>query len=135
MTASAIADVVVVAHLAFILFVGLGGLLAWRWPKVVWVHIPAAVYGIAIVAVGFDCPLTPLEKHFRRLAGERGYEGGFVDRYLEGVIYPGDATPVLQAVGAAAVIVGYAGLAVRRSRGREPVAPDPSEREPVSPQR
>ena len=123
MAASAIADVVVVAHLAFILFVGIGGLLAWRWPRVVWAHVPAAAYGIAIVAVGFDCPLTPLEKHFRRLAGERGYEGGFVDRYLEGVIYPGDATPVLQAVGVAAVIVGYAGLALRRGRRRATTEP------------
>lgn len=115
MVARLIADVVVVVHLAFILFVGLGGLLAWRWPRLVWVHVPAAIYGVAIVAIGFDCALTPLEKHFRRLAGEGGYEGGFVDRYLEGVVYPGRATPLLQAVGAVAVVVGYGGLLMKRS--------------------
>lgn len=121
MGASVAADVVVVVHLGFILFVGLGGLLAWRWPRVAWVHVPAALYGIAIVAVGFDCPLTPLEKHFRRLAGEDGYAGGFVDRYLEDVVYPGDATPLLQAVGALAVVVGYLGLAGRSRRDGERV--------------
>lgn len=121
MGASVAADVVVVVHLAFILFVGLGGLLAWRWPWLVWAHVPAGLYGLAIVTVGFDCPLTPLEKHFRRLAGEDGYAGGFVDRYLEGVVYPGDATPALQALGALAVVVGYVGLAARsRREGRRP---------------
>lgn len=126
MGASLAADAVVIVHLAFILFVGLGGLLAWRWPKVVWAHVPAAIYGIAIVAVGFDCPLTPLEKHFRRLAGEGGYAGGFVDRYLEGVIYPGDATPVLQAIGAVAVVLGYGGLALRRHRASTAPATAPN---------
>lgn len=111
-----LADLVVVVHLAFILFVGLGALLAWRWPRLVWLHVPAALYGLAIVAVGFDCPLTPLEKHLRRLAGEGGYPGGFVDHYLKDVVYPGDATGLLQGVGAGAVVVGYAGLAWRRRR-------------------
>jgi hypothetical protein len=124
--ARALADLVVVVHLAFILFVGLGALLAWRWPRLVWLHVPAALYGIAIIAVGFDCPLTPLEKHFRRLAGDAGYEGGFVDRYLEGVVYPGDATPVLQALGAVAVVVGYGGLAWRRRRASTPPATAPN---------
>lgn len=116
MAARTLADLVVVVHLAFILFVGLGALLAWRWPRLVWLHVPAAVYGLTIVTVGFDCPLTPLEKHLRRRAGDAGYEGGFVDHYLEGVVYPGDATPLLQAVGAAAVVAGYAGLEWRRRR-------------------
>ncbi len=125
MGARIVADAVVVLHLGFILFVGLGALLAWRWPRLIWLHVPAALYGLVIVTVGFDCPLTPLEKHFRRLAGEGGYEGGFVDRYLEGVVYPGDATPVLQLVGAVAVVVGYAGLALRRRRATElPVVTD-----------
>ena len=121
MPARVIADVVVVVHLAFILFVGLGALAAWRWPRVAWVHAPAALYGVAIVAVGFECPLTPLEQHFRRLAGEGGYRGGFVDHYLEGVVYPGGATPWLQAVGAAAVVAGYTGLLAKRSRSSRPL--------------
>lgn len=109
-----VADAVVVVHLAFIVFVGAGALLAWRWPRLVWLHVPAVVYAVAIVTVGFDCPLTPIEKHFRGLAGEGGYEGGFVDRYVEGVIYPESATTLLRAVAAVAVVAGYAGLVARR---------------------
>ncbi len=57
-----LADLVVVIHLAFIVFVAVGGLLAWRWPQLVWAHVPVVVWAVAIVAIGFTCPLTPLEK-------------------------------------------------------------------------
>lgn len=107
-----LADLVVVAHLAFIVFVAAGGLLVWRWPALVWWHLPALAWGVAIITVGFTCPLTPLERELRRMAGQEGYQGGFVDRYLEDVIYPGELTPLLRAVAAAAVVVGYAGALV-----------------------
>jgi hypothetical protein len=71
------------------------------------------------VALGFECPLTPLEKHFRRLGAEEGYEGGFVDRYVEDVIYPDRYTPLLRALAAVAIVAGWAGVvAHRRGRGR-----------------
>src|SRR3712207_9266426 len=75
------ADVVLVVHLAFVLFVVLGGLLALRWPRVAWVHVPVALYGATIEFVGFVCPLTPLEVWLRRRGGEAGYEGGFIGHY------------------------------------------------------
>jgi Protein of Unknown function (DUF2784) len=56
---------------------------------VLWLHLPAAAWALVIVAVGVECPLTPLKKHLRHLAGQRGYSGGFLDYYLTGVIYPG----------------------------------------------
>ena len=113
------ADLVVVAHLGFILFVALGALLAWRWPWLVLLHAPSLVWAVASVTIGVPCPLTPLEKSLRRLAGEEGYAGGFVDRYVEGVVYPESLTPVLRAMVAAAVVLGYAGLYRRRqSAGR-----------------
>ena len=113
------ADAVVVVHFGFILFGAVGGLLAWRWPRLVWLHVPVVAWGIGIVVVGFECPLTPLEKHFRRLGAEEGYEGGFVDRYVEDVIYPDTYTPLLRALAAVAIGVGWAGLlAHRRRRGR-----------------
>src|SRR6266540_3228451 len=96
-----LADFVVIVHLGFITFVAVGGLLAWRWPRLFGVHLPAVVYAAAIVTVGFDCPLTPLEKHFRRLAGQPAYAGGFVNHYLTNVVYPGGLTPLLRAVAAA----------------------------------
>ncbi|HEY2985757.1 MAG TPA: DUF2784 domain-containing protein, partial [Jatrophihabitantaceae bacterium] len=84
-----LADLVVVVHLGFIVFVAVGGFLAWRWPRVLWLHVPAIIYALVIVTLGFDCPLTPLEKHLRHLAGQRVYAEGFVDHYLTGVVYPG----------------------------------------------
>ncbi len=113
-----LADLVVVIHLGFIAFVAVGGLLAWRWPRLLWLHVPAIIYALVIVTVGFDCPLTPLEKHLRLAAGQRGYPGGFVNHYLTGVVYPDRQRAVAQAVVAAAVVAGYAGLLVRHRQSR-----------------
>ena len=43
-----LADVVLAAHFLFVLFVVLGGLLVLRWPRLAWVHLPAAAWGAAI---------------------------------------------------------------------------------------
>ncbi len=117
-----LADLVVIVHLGFIMFVATGGLLAWRWPRLFGLHLPAVVYATAIVTVGFVCPLTPLEKHFRRLAGDQVYAGGFVEHYLADVVYPGGLTPLLRAVAAACIVIGYSGLFLKRRRSptREP---------------
>lgn len=88
MLARLAADFVVLIHFGFIVFVVVGGLLVLRWPRAAWMHLPAAAWGAGIVLLGGICPLTPLEKSLRRLAGEAGYEGGFIDRYVMPVIYP-----------------------------------------------
>jgi hypothetical protein len=90
------ADLVLVVHLAFVLFVVLGGLLALRWRRVAWVHVPVALYGAAIEFVGFICPLTPLEVWLRRRGGEAGYEGGFVEHYVTAALYPSGLTREIQ---------------------------------------
>lgn len=87
-----LADVVVVVHALFILFVVAGGLLALRWKWMAFVHLPVAVYGVVIELVGFTCPLTPLEKALRRRAGSAGYDGGFVEHYVIPLVYPGEFT-------------------------------------------
>lgn len=84
----ALADLVVVLHFGFVLFVVLGGLLALRWPRVAWFHLPAALWGAGIEFFQGFCPLTPLENHLRRLGGEAGYSGGFVEHYVLPVLYP-----------------------------------------------
>jgi len=76
----------------------LGGFLAWRWRRVAWVHLPAALWGALIEFMGWVCPLTPLENRFRALAGEAGYRGGFIEHYLIPVMYPEDWTLVLRIV-------------------------------------
>lgn len=110
-----LAVAVVVIHLGFLVFVPVGALLAWRWPAVVWVHLPATAWAVLSVTVGLDCPLTSWEKDLRRLGREHLYRGGFIDHYVENVVYPQRFTPVLQAITALTVIVGYAGL-IRRAQ-------------------
>lgn len=100
-----LADAVVAFHLGFVLFVVLGGLFALRWPRAAWLHLPAAVWGAGIELLGGICPLTPLENHFRRLGGEAGYPGGFVEHYLLPVLYPDGLTRDVQYVLAAFVIL------------------------------
>lgn len=117
----ALADLVLVVHLAFVLFVVLGGLLVVRWPWLAWLHIPAAIWGVAIEYTGWICPLTPLENSLRVKGGEAGYAGGFIQHYIQPVLYPAGLTRSTQVVlGTLALIVNLAAYAivVSRLRGR-----------------
>jgi hypothetical protein len=112
---------VVVAHLAFVLFVFLGGFWVLRRPAVAWLHVPALAWGIYVELAAANCPLTPLENLLRRAGGAEGYAGGFVDRYVVPVIYPPGLTPAMQAMIGATLIALNAVLyacAWRRVRSR-----------------
>lgn len=118
------ADALVLAHLAFIVFVVFGGLLvAWR-ARIAWLHLPAAAWGAWIEFTGAVCPLTPLENRLRRMAGDAGYAGGFVEHYLIPVVYPAGLTPGAQRwLGALVVAVNLATyLAVLLGRRRRRLA-------------
>jgi hypothetical protein len=91
-----LADLVVIAHLAFILFVLAGGLLALRWKPAAWIHLPAAAWGFFIEVAGRVCPLTPLEIRLRLKAGELGYEESFVEHHILPLVYPEELTRNLQ---------------------------------------
>jgi len=91
-----LATAVVALHLAFVVFVVAGGLLVRRWPRLAWVHLPCAVWGIYVELAGKICPLTPLENSLRRRAGEAGYAEGFLEHYLVAIVYPSGLTPTLQ---------------------------------------
>lgn len=91
-----LADGVLVLHLLFVAFVVAGGLLALRWPRAAWLHLPALAWGVAIEFIGWTCPLTPLENALRRWGGEAGYAGGFIDHYLLPLLYPLALTRELQ---------------------------------------
>jgi hypothetical protein len=119
----ALADAVVVAHFAFVVFIAVGGLLAWRWPRVLWLHVPAVAWGLGIVAIGYQCPLTPLERYFRRLGGEHVPRGGFIDRYIEGVLYPERYASLLRALAAVLIVVGWTGALIRLRRTRSAARP------------
>jgi hypothetical protein len=93
-----LADLVLILHAGFVAFVMLGALFALRWPRVAWVHVPAALWGAGIEFLGGICPLTPLENHWRGLAGELGYPGGFVEHYIVAILYPDGLTRRVQLV-------------------------------------
>jgi len=115
-----LADVTVALHLGFVVFVVLGGLLVLRWPRLAWVHLPAAAWGAWIECAGWICPLTPLENRLRERAGEAAYAGSFVDQYLMPVLYPSALTREVQwALGAFVILINVAVyFAVWRRRGR-----------------
>jgi len=100
-----LAEAVVLAHFFFIAFVVCGGLLVIRWPRIAFVHLPAAVWGAVVEIFGWVCPLTPLENHFRVLAGVNSYSGDFIARYLIPVIYPENLTNEFQQLLGGIVIV------------------------------
>jgi hypothetical protein len=118
------AEFVVVVHLLFISFIVGGVFLSWRWPLIIWAHIPAVVYGVLVEFAGFTCPLTLLENGLRQRAGEAGYGGGFISHYLIKVIYPPGLTQGMQ-IGLGVLLllvatIGYWGFLRRAWPGRAP---------------
>ena len=91
-----LADFVSLAHLMFVLFVVFGGIAVWWAPKLAWLHLPALAWGALIEFAGWICPLTPWEQSLRRLAGDQGYSGGFVEHYLLPFLYPEGLTRDIQ---------------------------------------
>jgi Protein of Unknown function (DUF2784) len=115
------ADLVVLVHSVFVLFVVFGGLLVLRWWKVIYLHLPAVAWGAFIEFAGGICPLTPLENALRSRAGVAGYKGGFVEHYILPALYPAGLTRNVQLV-LGALVIGinltiYA-IVLRTRRGR-----------------
>ena len=100
-----LADLVVGVHFAFVLFVVLGGLLAVKWRRIIWLHVSAAFWGAVVEFSGWICPLTPLEIWLRQRAGEAGYRSDFVAHYLLPILYPEALTRGMQIVLGACVVV------------------------------
>ncbi|MDH5590529.1 MAG: DUF2784 domain-containing protein [Gemmatimonadota bacterium] len=127
-----LADVVLAAHVAFLLFVIGGGFLVLRWPRVVWIHAPCALWGAWVEFAQRVCPLTPLEIGLRRRAGREGYTGGFLEHYVEPIVYPPGLThthQVVLGIGLILLTSTLYGVAWRRSRRRDdPGPPRPPDR-------
>ena len=117
MTFRILADVTLVLHLAFVVFVVGGGLLVARWPRVAWAHLPAVAWAASVEFAGWVCPLTPLENWLRPQGGRTAYSSGFIEHYLVPVLYPPSLSRELQWVLGALVILVNAAvylLVVRR---------------------
>ena len=117
-----LADAVLLLHMAFLIFVAVGGFLVLRWRRLAWLHVPAFLWGALIEFTGSTCPLTPLEVALRRRGGEAGYTGGFIEHYVTPVIYPGGLTRSTQIVlGVVVLVINgviYAWLLARQRRTR-----------------
>ena len=112
-----VADTVMLLHFSFLAFVVLGGFLSWRWPRAIWTHVAAALWGLATVALAIRCPLTNVEDWARERAGEAKLSGtGFIDHYIENVLYPEQYTRQMQALAALVVLVSWVGFAWRQRR-------------------
>jgi hypothetical protein len=120
MLAHVAAELIVLLHFAFIVFVLFGAGLTVRWKWIAWLHVPAFLWGAAIEFLGAVCPLTPLEQRLRVAAGESGYTGGFVEHYIVPLIYPAGLNAAIQVwLGVGVVVLNAAIYAwvlfVRRS--------------------
>ncbi|MDT8341848.1 MAG: DUF2784 domain-containing protein [Longimicrobiales bacterium] len=114
------ADALVLVHALWLAFTVLGALLVLRWPRVAWVHLPVVAWGALVEFTGWICPLTPWENRLRRLGGEAGYTGGFIERYVTAVLYPEGLTREIQvALGVGVLLLNTAlyGWVWRRRSG------------------
>ena len=116
------ADAVLVLHLAFVVFVVLGGILVLRWRKLAWAHLPAVAWGALIEFSGWICPLTPLEIALRHAAGDAAYAGDFVEHYIVTLLYPESLTRDVQvALGIVVVLLNAViyGAVLQRQHRRQ----------------
>lgn len=128
--------VVLALHFGYMAYLVLGGFVAWRWPRTIWLHLAACAWGVAIVTGKVNCPLTYAENWARQKAGMSRLSQGFVDRYLDNVIYPAQYVNVARLAVAIVVAVGWTGVFLRWRRRRlaatqarsEPKSAEPGER-------
>jgi len=109
-------SVILVAHFAFLAYVVLGGFLAWRWPRAIWPHAAAAAWGILILTNAVNCPLTWAENWARQRSGQSGYDRGFIDTYVTGVLYPARYLVTMRILAAIVVLVSWLGWWYHRRR-------------------
>lgn len=125
-----LADLVLAAHLAFVGFVVLGGVLALRRPALAWLHVPCAAWGALVEIMRVGCPLTPLEVALRQLGGEAGYAGDFIGHYITAVVYPHGLSRADQIGLGVAVLVLNGLLYWRLARVHRRAEPAPDEPRP-----
>ncbi|MDX6239600.1 MAG: hypothetical protein QOG10_4415 [Kribbellaceae bacterium] len=122
-----LADLVMVAHGALLIFFVIAGFLAWRWQWVLWPHLLVVLWNLSTVVFGISCPLTALEKNLRVRGGEQPYAGGYIQHYIDGTVYPAGYTWLVQIICFALVLMSYAGLVwwrVSRREGHHSLTPN-----------
>ena len=90
------ANLTLVIHFAFIVFVIFGALIFFILKKIVYIHVPSVIYATYIELSHSICPLTYLENWFLRKAGMKSYTNNFIEHYLITLVYPNNLTTELQ---------------------------------------
>ena len=114
-----LAHATVALHFLALLYIGLGGFLAWRWPKAILVHVFFAAWGVAVNVLPLNCPLTELENHFRNQQGLSDLPEGFNAYYIYGHLFPAGLTPVIGILALIVVVVSYVGAYVHWRHHRD----------------
>jgi hypothetical protein len=84
-----LADLSVLIHFFWILFLVFGLIFALRRSKIAWVHLGGLLLSLLLNLLGWYCPLTYLENYLRGPIPDGGtYSGPFIVHYLELIIYP-----------------------------------------------
>jgi hypothetical protein len=114
------AVLVALLHGSAVAFMLVGSLLALRWPRLLWLHVPVSLAILALYLTGSDCPLTTWELALREAAGEPGYTGGFIGHYItEPLGFPIEATSTQVGIYVVAFlpnVIGYGLLVLRHVR-------------------
>jgi hypothetical protein len=84
----AMAILILLFHLVWLAVVIFGAL--WTRGRPLWsaAHILALLWGIAVEAGPWPCPLTLAEQYFETKAGFAAYQGSFMLHYLDAIVYP-----------------------------------------------
>jgi hypothetical protein len=99
----------VAAHFTFLAYLVVGGFVALRWPRTIWLHVPTVLWGVAITTEHLDCPLTWVENWGRAKAGMPPLPSqGFIAHYITGVLYPAGWLGGVQVAVFAVVVASWA---------------------------
>ncbi|MET1074770.1 MAG: DUF2784 domain-containing protein [Umezawaea sp.] len=109
MVSQALAELIMIVHFAVLVFLIVGGFLAWHWRGVIYPHLAMATWGILVIAFPLNCPLTAAENFFHARAGQPELADGFIDHYIDGVLYPQSAAGAVQLLVAVVVLGSWTG--------------------------
>jgi hypothetical protein len=101
-------------HFAYMIYLIIGGFLAWRWPRTIVLHLAAAGWAAASITFHLNCPLTWAQNQFRDLGGLAPLKSNFIDTYVRGHFYPSHYTTATQAVIGFVVFFSWGGYLVLR---------------------
>jgi uncharacterized protein DUF2784 len=111
-----LADGVVLAHVAFVIFALFGGFLVLKWRRLIWVHSTAVIWAALVEFFGWICPLTPVENWLREKAGQAVYRSDFIAHYILPLLYPEGLTRTAQIILGLFVLVVNLGIYARLFR-------------------